>query len=223
MNENFYNVLKSNFRKKDIEELSKNASQLLVEFSKGYLRDKLRIHPLGFFFTRLHQFSNNETIRIHIWFDKKNIKKPFMDIHNHFYNISSFIVTGAVSNTLYKVLTTKPFTHSSFAGSYRANEIRILKSQKEYYNLEEIETKIINEGELYEIKKSEVHKGESVNENLTISLVYTEEPDNPIPLVFGPINTSDEYEYSSNIVDLSKVIEIEEKLKCLTPYKKNCW
>ncbi|MGK0420694.1 MAG: hypothetical protein ACJAT9_000353 [Polaribacter sp.] len=221
MTENFYNELKSDFKQKDIEKIKEKVFQLLSEFSNGYLREKLRIHPLGFFFCRLHEFSNKETIRIHVWLDKHTIQKPLMDIHNHFYNISSFIITGTVSNTLFKVLKTEPYTHSVYIGSYRENEKRVLTNQKDYYKLEEGETQIINEGELYEIKKSEVHKGDTINNTLSISLVYTEEPSNPTPLVFGPIKELNEYEYSSHIVNVNKIIDLEKKIKCLSMAKKS--
>ena len=221
MTENFYNELKSDFKQKDIGKIKEKVFQLLNEFSDGYLRGKLRIHPLGFFFCRLHEFSNKETIRIHVWLDKDTIHKPLMDIHNHFYNISSFIITGTVSNTLFKVLKTEPYSHSVYIGSYGDNEKRVLKSQKEFYKLEEDETHIINEGELYEIKKSEVHKGDTINNTLSISLVYTAEPGNSTPLVFGPINGLDEYEYSSHFVDLNKIMDLEKKIKCLTIVRKS--
>ena len=76
MHENFYDELKVHFKNRDIKRLKEQSSQLLKEFSNGYLRGKLRIHPLGFLFCRLHHFQNNETIRIHIWSDKENAQKP---------------------------------------------------------------------------------------------------------------------------------------------------
>lgn len=220
MDENFYDDLRIHFKSNDIKSIKEYASLLLIETAQGYLRDKLRVHPLGFLFCRLHQFSSNETIRIHIWSDKENVQKPLMDIHNHFYNIISYIVVGSVSNTLYKASKTEPYTHSTYIGSYQTNEKRILSKNDEYYKLEELETHIINEGELYSIGKSEVHRGGSI-EDFSISLVYTEDPGNPSPLVFGPIDGLNKYEYSSSLVDELKLIELENQIKCLKMAKKS--
>lgn len=221
MHENFYDELRIHYKNRDVKRLKEQSSQLLIEFSKGYLRGKLRIHPLGFLFCRLHHFQNDETIRIHIWSDRENVQKPLMDIHNHFYNIISYVVAGAVSNTLYKVLKEEPATHATYVGSYRTNEKRILSKNEKCYKLEEIGTHIINEGELYTIGKSEVHKGDSIDNHLSISLVYTEEPGNPSPLVFGPIDGLNEYQYSSNLVEEQRIIELENQIKCLTMAKKS--
>ncbi|TXE03731.1 hypothetical protein [Algoriphagus aquimarinus] len=214
MDESFYNELRIDFKNNDIKSIKEHVSLLLYQSAQGYLRDKLRVHPLGFLFCRLHQFSNNETIRIHIWYDKENIQKPLMDIHNHFYSITSFIVVGSVSNTLYKASLAEPYTHSTYIGSYQNNERRILSKNDEYYKLEELETHIINEGELYTIGKSEVHRGDSIA-NFSISLVFTEDPGNPSPLVFGPIDGLSKYEYSSNLVDELQLRELENQIKYL--------
>jgi len=221
MHDNFYTDLRIHFKNKNLKKISEKTYELLTNFSDGYLRNKLRVHPLGFLFCRLHCFDNDETIRVHIWLDKENIQKPLMDIHNHFYNIISYIVTGAVSNTLYKVSKEEPLTHATYVGSYQSNEKRILSKKNEFYQLEEIETQIINEGELYTIGKSEVHKGDSIDDSISISIVYTEEPGNPSPLVFGPIAGLDEYTYSSLLVDKQKIIELEKEIKCLTMAKKS--
>lgn len=221
MHENFYTDLRVHFKNKDLKKIREQISELLTEFSDGYLRNRLRIHPLGFLFCRLHHFDNDETIRVHIWSDKENIQKPLMDIHNHFYNIISYIVTGSVSNTLYKVSKEEPLTHATYVGSYQSNERRILSKKNMCYKLEEIETHIINEGELYTIGKSDVHKGDSIDDSISISIVYTEDPGNPSPLVFGPIDGMDEYTYFSRLVDKQKVIELENEIKCLTMAKKS--
>ena len=220
MDESFYNELRIHFKNNDKKSIKEQVSLLLYESTQGYLRDKLRVHPLGFLFCRLHQFSNNETIRIHIWSDKENIQKQIIDIHNHFYNIMSYIIVGSVSNTLYKASVNEPYTHSTYIGSYQNNEKRILSKNDECYKLEELETHIINEGELYKIVKSEVHRGGSID-NFSISLVYTEDPGNPSPLVFGPIDGLSKYEYSSILVDELKLIELENQIKCLIMAKKS--
>lgn len=219
MDKNFYNELRIHFQNKDIKSIKEQAALLLNECTQGYLRDKIRVHPLGFLFCRLHQFPNNETIRIHIWSDKENIQKPLMDIHNHFYNIISYIAVGSVSNTLFNASTEEPHTHATYTGSYQNNEKRILSKNEESYKLEELETHIISEGELYTIRKSEIHEGDSID-HFSISIVYTEDPGNPSPLVFGPIDGLSKYEYSSNLVDGIKLEELENQIKCLTMAKK---
>ncbi len=47
--------------------------------------DQVFYHPLGFIYTTLHTFANEETIRLHIWSKKHYDVEPTLDIHNHYY------------------------------------------------------------------------------------------------------------------------------------------
>jgi hypothetical protein len=207
----YFESLRESFRDKntlDIKEKLKILQNVLS--STDFLMGKLRYHPLGFIYARIHEFSNNETFRIHMWNNQSKIQEPIMNIHNHFYDVNSYVLCGMVFNELYEVTNDNHPTHSVYSGSYIDDKTRVLSKTEMNKNLAIIERQIISEGSLYSIVKKEIHSGGNVNDELTITIVFSENPGNPEPLVFGPLNGNQCYRYESNIVDKS-ILDIIQK------------
>ena len=214
----FFCSLRESYRSKNISEISKSCNEIIKKLSAN----DLMIHPLGFYYCNLFEFENSEKFRIHIWSNNSERVKPLMDIHNHYYNVISYVVTGHLLNTLYNLSQAKPYSHSLYLGSYDKYGKRILKKTNENYNLKEIVKNKIDFGNLYVIDKSEIHKGEVPASEFTITIVYTEKPINPNPQVYGDINGEKEYEFPKLMVDTNEIEYILKKCQCLTPYKINC-
>lgn len=207
----FFNSLRDYYRRKDISEISNYCNEIIKKLS----RDDLIIHPLGFYYCNLFEFENSEKFRIHIWSNNSERVKPLMDIHNHYYNVISYVVTGHLFNTLYNLSESLPYTHSLYSGSYNKDGKRILKKTNKNYNLKEIVRNKVDSGNLYVIDKTEIHKGEVPDSEFTITIVYTEKPIEPNPLVFGDINGEDEYGFPILMVNKKELDYIIEKCQHL--------
>jgi hypothetical protein len=203
----FFNNLRDSYINRNIEQISKSCDLIIGHLGK----QNLILHPLGFYYCNLFDFCNGEKIRIHIWSDKGKRINPLMDIHNHYYNVVSYVFRGSVYNTLYNVKETKPYTHSLYEGSYDKSGKRILKKTNKKFNLNPLKKQRVAEGELYIIDKSEVHKGEVLESEFSITFVFTEKPINPNPQVFGKINGNTIYEFPLMLSDKDEINHILKK------------
>jgi len=207
----YFESLRDCFKEKDTVLIREKLLLMQNVFSKtDFLLGKLRFHPLGFIYCKMYEFSNNETLRIHIWNGQSKTQEPIMDIHNHFYDVNSYVLTGLLFNDLYEITKEKEATHSVYAGSYVNESTRILTKTELEKNLSSLGRQIIKKDNLYSIKKSEIHSGGNLNDEITITVVFSENPGNPEPLVFGPLNGNKKYIYESNIVD-KQVTELVKK------------
>jgi len=188
---NFFESFRDSYIQRNVKEISNYCNSIITHLNK----QDLILHPLGFYYCNVFDFSNGEKIRIHIWSDKGNRIIPLMDIHNHYYNVISFVFKGYVYNTIYDVTKTEPFTHTLYQGSYDKNGKRILEKTDKKFNLIPLKKNKISQGELYIIDKSDVHKGEVPESQFSITFVFTEKPVEPNPQVFGRIDGKDTYEF----------------------------
>lgn len=200
MDKKYFKKLRECFRSKVPEKIESQLEPLIIEIkNNNLLENKLRFHPLGFLYIKLFQFQNEETLRMHFWLKENNIQKPLMDIHNHFYHVNSYVFQGKLINRLYEV-SEESKTHALYTGTYKNNTERVLTRTNEFKNL--ILSKEVNiyTKELYRIDKSQIHSGDRLGSDFTVSIVYTENPGNPNPLVFGPIDGENKYTYESEVV-----------------------
>lgn len=207
----YFESLRDCFKEKDTVLIREKLLLMQDVFSKtDFLLGKLRFHPLGFIYYKMYEFSNNETLRIHIWNGQSKTQEPIMDIHNHFYDVNSYVLSGLLFNDLYEITKEKEPTHSVYSGSYVDESTRILTKTELEKNLSSLGRQIIKKDNLYSIKKSEIHSGGNLNDEITITIVFSENPGNPEPLVFGPLNGNEKYIYESNVVD-KHVTELVKK------------
>lgn len=207
----YFESLRDCFKEKDTVLIREKLLLMQDVLSKtDFLFGKLRYHPLGFIYYKMYEFSNNETFRIHIWNGQSKIQEPIMDIHNHFYDVNSYVLSGLLFNDLYEITKEKEPTHCVYSGSYVNESTRILTKTELEKNLSPLGRQIINKDNLYSIKKSEIHSGGNLNDEITITIVFSENPGNPEPLVFGPLKGQEKYIYESNLVE-KNVVELIKK------------
>ncbi|RNL53008.1 hypothetical protein [Pedobacter jejuensis] len=166
-----------------------NIRKEVIEIVKGLKKDdhynQIFYHPLGFIYTTLHTFPNEETIRLHVWSKKHYDIEPRLDIHNHYYRVNSYVFSGCVVNQLYKVHHENHSNVTQYKGSYTNDGDRVLtKTNDGLFVIEDVES-IHCAGELYSIGHDQIHSGGVVGNDLTCTLVYTQDPGEKIPLVFG--------------------------------------
>lgn len=209
---NLYENLRNGFKEKNIHELKSNISQIFNNLlHSDFLEQNLRYHPLGFIYCRLHEFENKENIRLHIWNKFSDTLISSMNIHNHFYDVNSYVFKGKVINTLYAVIEgDEDISHYQYVGSYINSDKRILTKTNIGKKLIKMSCDIINFGELYRISKEEIHSGGTIGESITIT--YSENLGNPSPLIFGSLDSNSQYTFESQSIPINVVKYIKSQI-----------
>ncbi len=211
-NKIFYDIKKS-FEEKDLPNLEKWFDLLLKKVKDtSYLDDKTFFHPLGFIYCKLFEFPNLNSLRIHIWDKERWYQEPLMDIHNHFYTVNSYIISGKMTNNLYRLNPDKAPNYAVYVGSYNSKSDRTLKKTDKLLHAEITDVQEIKARNLYQITTDKLHSSSIPMDKFTCTLVYTSDPGNPEPLVLGPISGDEEYHYANTLVDKQTVSALIEQL-----------
>ncbi|WCT11553.1 hypothetical protein [Mucilaginibacter jinjuensis] len=193
-----FDLIRGFYKVRDIKNLTNNAKKIiLLALESNCLQQKMYYHPLSFCYSVLHKFPNNETIRLHIWNTQIYDIKPPLDIHDHYYKVNSFVICGCIINQLYQVNETANNSEMNlFEGGYsKSGDRELIKTTKEYEVIaNKYETYCM--GEIYTIEHDEVHSGGSVDHKIAATLVYTEQPLDRPPLVFGRKDLPDTLMYN---------------------------
>ncbi|USH04374.1 hypothetical protein K6Q96_21800 [Grimontia kaedaensis] len=165
-------------------------------------------HPLGFMMATLLD-EGREKIRLHLWtntFDKA--QKPTWLIHDHKFDLTSWVLSGSIKNIEYKDLAL-PETHQLYSVSYSSTGSVLTKLDK-VYSLAVDKTQEVNEGEAYRISAGTFHQSLSLSSKTTVTICHTTDKKNTPPLVIGDIDGMEQYYYQRSPVladELQLVIE----------------
>lgn len=173
------------------------------------------MHPLGFIYSRIYS-SENEQLRIHIWPKNYKRKEDFY-IHDHYYDLSSWILLGEIKDLLYDISVKK--NNGEFIiyeGSYNGNEnYRYLKPSSSFCNILNIEERYFTKGDKYFIEKSKYHSNEIIfkNSDYACTLVLTQNP-NKIhsPKVLSKIKQSEIIEETPTLMSYKEMKLIIESI-----------
>lgn len=202
---NVYKLIREAFVQKNREDLGILAQQVLRLAYESSQKNEFYFHPLGFIYSVAHTFENNEAIRIHIW--DKNLSTPQsgLNIHNHYYIVNSYIFCGCVVNKIFYEEQNAEHEFAIFTGSYSSNGERILNKTTEtiHLSLKRVENHCA--GMLYDIQTNEIHSGGALNNELTCTIVFTEKPGVPTPLVAGPLDSNAEYRFTKKAVSADDI------------------
>lgn len=176
---------------------------------------KFYLHPLGFIYSRIYS-SENEQLRIHIWPKNYKRKEDFY-IHDHYYDLSSWILLGEIKDLLYDISVKK--NNGEFIiyeGSYNGNEnYRYLKPSSSFCNILNIEERYFTKGDKYFIEKSKYHSNEIIfkNSDYACTLVLTQNP-NKIhsPKVLSKIKQSEIIEETPTLMSYKEMKLIIESI-----------
>jgi hypothetical protein len=201
------------FRTKSVE----GARQVLLSIlSPGSSTShQFYLHPLGFMYAKLHEFQNQNTIRLHIWSTLRHPQKPIMDVHNHYYKVNSYVIVGTMSNQLYQIRTTDSPTHAAYFGAYDESGNRVLAKSHEHVSVNESTRQIIQSKCFYSIGVDEFHASYVHEDAYTATLVLTEDPGIPRPTVFGPIDGAEQYYFINDSVPIDVVEREMAKLRAV--------
>ncbi|MGZ5281625.1 MAG: hypothetical protein ACXWEY_05035 [Bacteroidia bacterium] len=214
MPDNIFYEIRKNFIEKNNRLLHKNVASLICYLKESeYILDKIFFHPLGFIYSPLFTFDNKESIRLHIW-DKENrhYQEPRMDIHNHYYTVNSYVLSGRIINNIFYKVDHKPSNYTIYTGSYNENGERCLESTRETIYVEKVKEEIINPNSIYNITPEVLHSSHVDLNDFTCTIVYTENPGQPSTKVLGPLFGEFQYTYNHKIVNRDLVEDLLEKL-----------
>lgn len=145
-------------------------------------------HPLGFFYCRLAERKDRQ-IRLHIWEKDYQIKDDLF-IHDHYYDLYSWVLCGKILDFSYKVSPLKKSgIYSKFVSGYVDSENnRMLKRTDEFQQVKKIAERTILKGDKYSIPKGSYHSNKIFfdSSEVTVTLVFTNNhKENHSPNVIG--------------------------------------
>ena len=117
--------------------------------------EKVRVHPNGFLQLSLSPDAGwrDQGLRLHVWTDELVPQKdPSYQIHDHIFDIESYVLCGTLVNTLY-------YVEENVSGDHvliEAGVEELKDTQKRVFcRLKEVQT--VHEGERYSISGHEFH------------------------------------------------------------------
>lgn len=157
-----------------IKEILKIRDDLGIPFKK---------HPLGFFVCTLLQ-EGPYKIRLHYWMSSINLEVQSLDlmIHDHTFNFKSWVVSGSIENTVYEQAS-DGLEYNLYSTFYDQNT-SILRRENRKFLVAETSVKIISRNNTYEMSAGVLHKTRAL-ENLTFTVLYTEETNVKNPMVLA--------------------------------------
>jgi hypothetical protein len=150
-------------------------------------------HPLGFIHVKFvdARFAN---WRLHLWPLRGNPQKPFFEMHNHIFDLSSLVIAGKLENTTYAIDGDSQATHSIYEVRYTASGSTLARTQCPVRcRLDSRATK--KAGQTYGIKRGTFHSTRRLGGNAAISFVTMSNTVSTPPLVLGQLRGDQRYEY----------------------------
>lgn len=183
--------------------LKKESSEQIINDFKRYLNQNcnhiiFNWHPLGFVHSKLCYIPNIGDLRLHVWLEGfRNTQLPHMPIHDHIFNVNSFILSGTVTNHIYEVGNGNDNGHlyRTYEAQYK-NVGSLLSPTEELLTCRLKSSAVHSKGDFYIVKKEIFHETTVEVGNFAATLVIaTERDDTKKPKILGPIK-SQEYFYS---------------------------
>ncbi len=166
-------------------------------------------HPLGFIMCKISN-EIKKTIRLHIWPENKRcIQKPTWLIHDHIFDLKSWVLKGAITNI--------EFITGEFDNSFQVyntiydKDKSILIKTNQRLSILESKRYLIKEGESYDVYAGHLHKSISSN-NTTVTVCETVNQFNLKPRVLGSCAGRDKYSYTRNVVSKAELEAIANKI-----------
>jgi hypothetical protein len=205
-----------------------------IEFLKYVVRNidnfKYTWHPVGFIVIRLG-IENNFNYRLHIWPIGRRIPKhPDWPIHNHIFDLDSYVICGELLNRNYslKLEATKTSQYDLYEVEYYDGGSTISKNSTYISSITYQET-LIKSNNSYHIPQREFHETIVESMQLTSTMVRTTIPNgSDKALILGRVDSNRLYDCPNKKINKLEVIAQirnvigqikDEQKKSLTLYK----
>lgn len=151
-------------------------------------------HPLGFIHVNLGNF-DGQGLRLHIWAsDVITPVNPLWPIHNHTFDIASYVSTGTISNITYQVEDADVSSASNrFYSVEYINNISRLRATERLVRINHASESTARRGEIYRVNRGTFHASTSKTV-FSCTVVCTFNNLEPRPLVLGDVQGAPLYE-----------------------------
>jgi hypothetical protein len=183
-------------------------SQLRLLFD--YLNDHIDVvdathHPLGFLHVNVGNFEG-QGLRLHIWAAEFNFPvRPLWPIHNHTFDVVSYVSAGIISNVMYEVenADARAATNRVYFVEY-TNNTSTLRATKDLVRIVNMNESTTVRGEIYRVHRGRFHASTS-KAGFSCTVVCTVNNLEPVPLVLGDLRGSPVYENARRRCESSTV------------------
>jgi len=163
-------------------------------------------HPLGFLMSKLFE-EPPLALRIHIWPKGGGREQdPAWPIHDHIFNMRSWILKGKLHNTVY-CESEHPPNFQLYLASYRGNESILSRTNNKISLMTEYEEKY-EAGEGYTVEAGVFHSSSHEKDMTTITAVLTNSVSLEPPRIAGAIDGLNEYRYLRSIAPKEEVLRL---------------
>lgn len=119
-------------------------------------RVEARRHPLNFVVLKSEDDAGR-ALRLHLWNEAFNFGQDEFDVHDHVFDIDSFIVQGAVHQTLYNALPDPSGAWVTFQVSYSAGGSNLMATD-DRITLRVLREEVHREGDRYRLDNGILHR-----------------------------------------------------------------
>jgi hypothetical protein len=146
---------------------------------------QVRLHPLNFVAITVNDQAGNG-LRLHLWDQRFRFGQKGFEIHDHRFDLHSYVVGGEMEQTIYQSLLSPEGRHEAFNVDYRSDGSWLSASGR-VANLEVIKRETFRKGEHYHLKHGVLHSLVARSRSAA-TLVLTRDRSASAPITFGPEN-----------------------------------
>ena len=170
-----------------------------------------RLHPLGFIACTLLSEGSLKA-RLHIWpSDGEHQQSPYCQIHDHLFEFQSWVLSGSIKNIEYQK-DPDGFEFSIYETSYRG-DWSVLNKTQERIRLSRSQAHRYDKGSKYSVNAGVLHETERVGGEPAVTLLITTDISNRPPLIAGPLNGEERYEYFREAISALAVEAIISRVR----------
>ncbi len=167
-------------------------------------------HPLGFILCKLSQ-EGEKKIRLHIWPNNNDrMQNPSWLIHDHIFDLKSWVVAGEILNTEYTVADGKP-NYRVYNAKYEKDSSVLYRTDRQIF-IDESTRSLVRSGEVYSVLSGVLHQSVSLSETTSLTVCETIDQPNINPTIAGDINGMARYSYTRSEVDERDLRSIVDKI-----------
>lgn len=176
-----------------------------------------KAHPLGFYSISLGNINDTCAVRLHLWTKDAKIQNEHLLIHNHIFNLKSFVICGSLTNKTYNISKANDNSEGTlYSVKYTENGSSLTRVDSGYIIEQSSKTKI-TAGEYYCVDSSEFHETINSENSFAATILITERVKEIAPIVYGKYNMGEFLEFDRVFIS---ELEINHALDQLLIYLK---
>ena len=147
-------------------------------------------HPYGFTVFNISALGDDVLVRLHVWPENRETIEDYI-IHDHIYDITSVILCGSLTQTIFDRISDANPTHDLFIGTYGQDSSTISRSQFSA-RLTANNVECFTQQDRYSLAAGRLHSVQVPCELTATILVTRRSNSRSEPSIFGPRTGSDQ-------------------------------